>query len=57
MFNFSFTDFHDFLTMDGHGIYVWTVYLVTFALIAGSFLIVRRKLNVFKKRKLENASE
>ena len=56
MFNFSFTDFHDFLTMDGHGIYVWTVYLVTFALIAVSFLIVRRKLNIFK-RKLENASE
>ena len=56
MLNFSFTDFHDFLTMGGHGIYVWTVYLVTFTLIAVSFLIVRRKLNIFK-RKLENASE
>ena len=56
MFNFSFTNFYDFLTMDGHGVYVWTVYLVTFALIAVSFLIVRRKLNVFK-RKLKNASE
>ena len=56
MFNFSFTDLHDFLTMDGHGIYVWTVYLVAFALIAVSFSIVRHKLKVFK-RKLENASE
>ena len=56
MFNFSFANFYDFLTMDGHGVYVWTVYLVTFALIAVSFLIVRRKLNVFK-RKLKNASE
>ena len=56
MFNFYFTDFHDFLTMDGHGIYVWTVYLVTFALIAVSFSIVRHKLKVLK-RKLENASE
>ena len=56
MFNFSFTDFHDFLTMDGHGIYVWTVYLVTFALIAASFVIVLNKLNVFKG-KLENAPE
>ena len=56
MFNFSFIDFHDFLTMDGHGIYVWTVYLVAFTLIAGSFLIVRHKLNIFK-RKLENAKE
>ena len=56
MFDFYFTDFQDFLTMDGHGIYVWTVYLVAFALIAVSFLIVRHKLNVFK-RKLENASE
>ena len=54
--NFSFTDFQDFLTMDGHGIYVWTVYLVASILIAVSFLIVRHKLNVFK-RKLENASE
>ena len=57
MFNFSFIDFHDFLTMDGHGIYVWTVYLVTFALITASFVIVLHKLNVFKKRKLENAPE
>jgi len=56
MFNFSFTDFYDFLIMDGHGIYVWTVYLVAFTLIAVSFLIVRHKLNVFK-RKLENAKE
>ena len=56
MSNFSFTDFQDFLTMDGHGIYVWTVYLVTSSLIVVSFLIVRHKLNVFK-RKLENASE
>ena len=55
MFNFSFADFQDFLIMDGHGIYVWTVYLVTSALIAVSFLIVRHKLNVLK-RKLENAS-
>ena len=56
MFNFSFTDFQDFLTMDGYGIYVWTVYLVAFTLIAVSFLIVRHKLNIFK-RKLENAKE
>ena len=56
MFNFSFTDFHDFLTMDGHGIYVWTVYLVAFTLITASFVIVLHKLNVFK-RKLENAPE
>jgi heme exporter protein D len=42
--------------MDGHGIYVWTVYLVTFTLIAVSFVVVLHKLNVFK-RKLENASE
>jgi heme exporter protein D len=55
MFDFSFTDFQDFLIMDGHGIYVWTVYLVTSALIVVSFLIVRHKLNVLK-RKLENAS-
>ncbi|MDB9769671.1 hypothetical protein OAB98_01825 [Gammaproteobacteria bacterium] len=56
MFNFSFTDFYDFLIMDGHGIYVWTVYLVTFALITASFMVVFHKLNVFK-RKLENAPE
>ena len=56
MVNFSFTDFHDFLTMEGHGIYVWTVYFVAFGLIVVSFLIVRHKLNIFK-RKLENAPE
>jgi heme exporter protein D len=56
MFNFAFTDLQDFLTMNGHGIYVWSVYMITLAIIAISFQITRHKLRVLKK-KLRHATK
>ncbi|SHG15110.1 heme exporter protein D [Microbulbifer donghaiensis] len=42
---FQFASFADFLTMEGHGIYVWISYGVTFALLAAlaAFPLLRRR--------------
>jgi heme exporter protein D len=50
MFNFAFTSLQDFLTMNGHGIYVWSVYSITLVIIAISFQVTRHKLRVLKKK-------
>jgi heme exporter protein D len=43
--------------MGGHGIYVWSVYLIGISIIAISFLIAKKRIKeVHKKIKLKNAS-
>jgi|TARA_B110000858_G_C17656257_1_gene405070 heme exporter protein D len=56
MFNFAFTNLQDFLIMDGHGIYVWSVYLIALVIIATSFQVTYFKLRALKK-KLQHASK
>ncbi|WP_299947390.1 heme exporter protein CcmD [uncultured Microbulbifer sp.] len=44
---FQFSSFADFLMMDGHGIYVWISYAVTFAALTALALypwITRRRI-------------
>ncbi|WP_444890769.1 heme exporter protein CcmD [Microbulbifer sp. DLAB2-AA] len=44
---FQFANFADFLAMDGHGIYVWISFAVTFAALAALALypqLARRRL-------------
>ncbi|WKD50953.1 heme exporter protein CcmD [Microbulbifer spongiae] len=44
---FQFSSFAEFLAMDGHGIYVWISYVVTFAALAALALyprITRRRI-------------
>ncbi|GAA5442173.1 hypothetical protein Misp06_00342 [Microbulbifer sp. NBRC 101763] len=44
---FQFSSFADFLAMDGHGIFVWISYAVTFAALAAMALyprLARRRL-------------
>ncbi|SDZ76287.1 heme exporter protein CcmD [Microbulbifer marinus] len=42
---FQFAGFADFMAMEGHGIYVWISYGVTFALLASlaAFPLLRRR--------------
>ncbi|WP_444919450.1 heme exporter protein CcmD [Microbulbifer sp. CnH-101-G] len=50
---FQFANFAEFLAMDGHGIYVWVSYAVTFAALAALALyprLARRRL----QRELHN---
>jgi heme exporter protein D len=57
MFNLAFDNFNEILDMGGHGIYVWSVYLIGILIIAISFLIAKKRIKeVHKKIKLKNDS-
>ncbi len=38
----SFESLQAFLSMGGHGVYVWTVYLTALTLLVGNFIGLRR---------------
>jgi len=57
MFNLAFDNFNEILDMDGHGIYVWSVYSIGIAMIFLSFLIAKKRIkDIQKKIKIKNAS-
>jgi len=57
VFNSAFNNFNEILDMGGHGIYVWSVYLIGTSIIVISFLIAKKRIKeVDKKIKLKNAS-
>ena len=57
MFNLAFKNLNEILEMGGHGIYVWSVYLIGISIIFISFLIAKKRIKeVQKKIKLKNAS-
>ncbi len=57
MFNLAFKNFNEILDMDGHGIYVWSVYLIGTSLIFLCFFIAKKRANnIGKKIKIKNAS-
>ena len=57
MFNLAFDNFNEILDMDGHGIYVWSVYLIGISIIFLSFLIAKKRIvDIQKKINSKNAS-
>ena len=57
MFNLAFDNFYEILDMDGHGIYVWSVYLIGISIIFSSFLIAKKRIiDIQKKINTKNAS-
>ena len=57
MFNLAFKNFNEILDMDGHGIYVWSVYFIGISIIFISFLIAKKRIKAVKKKIiLKNAS-
>ena len=57
MFNLAFDNFNEILNMDGHGIYVWSVYLIGISIIFLSFLIAKKRIvDIQKKINTKNAS-
>ena len=57
MFNLAFNNFNEILDMDGHGIYVWSVYLIGISIIFLSFLIAKKRIvDIQKKINTKNAS-
>ena len=57
MFSFAFNSFEEAIYMNGHGIYVWSVYLIGILMIATSFLIANKRIKAIQKKiKISNAS-
>ena len=57
MFNSEFKNFNEILDMSGHGIYVWSVYLIGISIIVFSFLIAKKRINIVQRKiKFKNAS-
>ena len=57
MFNLAFDNLNEILDMDGHGIYVWSVYLIGISIIFLSFLIAKKRIvDIQKKINTKNAS-
>ena len=57
MFNLAFENFNEIIDMDGHGIYVWSVYLIGISIIFLSFLIAKKRIvDIQKKINTKNAS-
>ena len=57
MLDLAFNNFNEILDMDGHGIYVWSVYTIGTSMILLSFLIAKHRIHdIRKKIKTKNAS-
>ena len=57
MFNSEFKNLNELLDMCGHGIYVWSVYLIGISIIVISFLVAKKRIKtVQRKIKFKNAS-
>ena len=57
MFNSEFKNLNELLDMGGHGIYVWSVYLIGISIIAISFSVAKKRIKTAQRKiKFKNAS-
>ena len=50
MFNFAFNSFNDFIYMDGHGIYVWSVFCIVIVSVISMFMFYKNELKKLQKK-------
>ena len=52
----AFKNFNEIIDMNGHGIYVWSVYAIGISIIFISFLTAKKRIRDFQKKvKIKNA--
>mgnify|MGYP001248008316 CR=1 FL=1 len=57
MFDLAFNSLDEILQMNGHGIYVWSVYVVGITAILVSFIIAKKRLRETQEKiRVANAS-
>ena len=57
MFDLAFNSLDEILQMNGHGMYVWSVYVVGITTIVVSFIIAKKRLREARKKiRVANAS-
>ena len=56
MFDLAFNNIDEVISMSGHGIYVWSVYIISSSIIIMSFVIAKKRINGVKRKiKFKNA--
>ena len=50
MFNSEFKNLNELLEMGGHGIYVWSVYLIGISIIAISFVVAKKRIKTVQRK-------
>jgi len=56
MFDIAFNNVNEIIRMNGHGIYVWSVYLIAISILVVSFLIAKNRIKGVKRKiKIKNA--
>ena len=50
MFEFAFSSVREAIHMNGHGVYVWTVFLIVITNITNFFINYKKKINKIKNK-------
>ena len=50
MFNFAFDNLNSFFYMDGHGIYVWSVFFIVIISTTFMFIFYKNELRKIRKK-------
>tara|TARA_B100001741_G_scaffold126057_1_gene103722 strand:- start:226 stop:402 length:177 start_codon:yes stop_codon:yes gene_type:complete len=56
MFDIAFDNVNEIIDMNGHGIYVWSVYSIAISIIIVSFIVAKNRIKGVKRKiKIKNA--
>ena len=56
MFDIAFNNIDEIISMNGHGIYVWSVYSIAISILVMSFLVAKNRIKGVKRKiKIKNA--
>mgnify|MGYP001493063367 FL=1 len=56
MFDIAFDNVNEIIDMNGHGIYVWSVYSIAISIIIVSFIVAKNRIKGVKRKiKFKNA--
>ena len=56
MFDIAFDNVNEIIDMNGHGIYVWSVYSIAISIIVVSFIVAKNRIKGVKRKiKIKNA--
>tara|TARA_Y100000996_G_C22068026_1_gene456166 strand:- start:362 stop:538 length:177 start_codon:yes stop_codon:yes gene_type:complete len=56
MFDIAFDNVNEIIDMNGHGIYVWSVYSIAISVIIVSFIVAKNRIKGVKRKiKIKNA--
>ena len=56
MFDIAFNNLSEIIDMNGHGIYVWSVYSIAISIIIVSFIVAKNRIKGVKRKiKIKNA--